>query len=170
MKRTAYTLLELIFIVVIIGILSGVAFYSFKPNYLKDDAAKVLMQLEATRYQAIGYDKALNNLGSPDYLTGCIDLTQMDKDSTALNGSTDYKFHSTITAKTTSGTSVDTLCYDKFGRIYDGTQDNNATDIEQSLINNDINITLFYPTPNDSVAILIDHKTGFPRIFYTDLL
>lgn len=161
MKHLGFTLLELIFIIVIIGILSGVAFYSFKPNYLHDDTANVLMQLEVAHYQGIDYDKAINALGNYDSSNGCIDLTKMDRNTTLLSNTRDYKFHSSITI---TPENLNILCFDKFGRTFDGEQDDNTTDIERSLLHNDTNITLTYR--NKQISILIDHKSGHPRVLY----
>ena len=160
MKHVGHTLLELIFIVVIIGILTGMAYYSFKPNYVRDDAAKVLMQIEVARYKGVGYDKAINTLGNYDASNGCIDLANLDNNTTGLDKADNYKFHSNIAIKPAN---LRILCFDKFGRTFDGNLDNNATDIEQSLLLKDINITLSYgKTP--PISILIDHKTGIARL------
>ena len=68
MKRNAFSLIELIFVIVLIGIMSGIGFYMSQPDYARQDAQYTLLKLKEARYRALGYD-ALDN-------AGCVTLTQ----------------------------------------------------------------------------------------------
>ncbi len=158
MKRYAYSLLELIFIIVIIGILTGIAFYGFRPDYLRNDVAKVVMELENTRYQGVGYDKTGLSTGGS---IGCIDLNDLDKNTTGLGGTKDYKFHSKVEVEVPS--SLEVACFDTFGRVFDGKKDNNLTDLTgNGYLKVDVKISLQYG--GKTRYIIIDHLSGFIRV------
>jgi len=144
--RKATTLIELIFVVVIIGILSGVAYYNFKPNHLRDDVNYVVLKLNEVRYQGINYDKRLSSLGSVDNSIGCIDISTLNENNNTSTKSNDYKFYSNISFSP-NGT---TLCFDIYSKpTLDGT-------------NTDINITLSYSGKNKTINI--NKTTGYIRI------
>ncbi len=156
--KKAFNLTELIFVLVIIGILTGVGFYSFKPNYLRNDTNFVLMKLENIRYSAIGYDKKLENLGSIDYSIGCINIRDLNK--TADNTkSKNYKFHSAIDVSP----AIEILCFDNLGRIHKGEDDNNRTTLD-SLLTSYVIITLKYQDENST--IILNSQSGFIDIKY----
>ena len=148
MKKEAFTLLELIFVVMLIGILSGIGFYSFKPHYLRNDINFVLMKLEETRYQGMDYDKS--RLSSGDS-TGCISIDALNKSDDAA-----YKFHSTLKNRP-----FEVLCFDTLGRDHNGTQDSNTTTID-SLVHQ--NLTLVYGYNGEEANISIDYLSGNIRI------
>ncbi len=108
MKR-GVSLVELVFVLVIVGILSGAALYSFKPRYLQDEANYLLMKILEAKYQGINYDK---RLATPDTnrSIGCIELTKE-----ALKAS--YKFHSQIAQD------FGVLCFDRYGRGWKGNRE-----------------------------------------------
>ncbi len=56
MKRNAFSLLELIFVIVLIGVISGIGFYMSRPDYSRQDAQYTLLKLKEARYRALGYD------------------------------------------------------------------------------------------------------------------
>ena len=140
MMKKAYTLVELIFVIVIIGILSGVGFYSFDPHYVRNDANIVLMKLEKSRYEAMYYDKRLGE--EDNNVTGCIDLSTL-KDTNSSTIDQNYKFHSDITPNT------GTICFDIFGR---------------SKSENDENITISYQ--NKTLQLNILKNSGYIDIIY----
>jgi len=105
--RRAFTLLELILVLVILGVLSAAAWYSYRPHYLAQDVDFVQMQLLRAKYRGIQYDK---RHATPDTnrSIGCVDLQEAAwKD---LAKKLHYALHSTITSSYT------TLCFDSFGR------------------------------------------------------
>ena len=153
MRRVGSSLIELIVVLVIIGVLSGVAVYSFKPNYLRDDISFVMLKIENTRYQAVQYNKGLATLDTPEYSVGCIDLRTLDDTTDTKTATQSYKFHATIT----NNSSVDVVCFDLLGRLHNGEDDNNATTLE-SLLFEDIVLTL--EDQGVSRTITIDAQTG----------
>jgi prepilin-type N-terminal cleavage/methylation domain-containing protein len=138
--KTAYTLIELLFVIVIIGVLSGVGFYNFKPAYLQNDAHMVKMKIEQVRYEAIHYDRVLGEESSE---IGCIDLASLQNSTSTIDKN--YKFHATINPN--SGK----ICFDIFGRL-DGDS------------SSDTNITLSYQDNNITLHIL--KNSGFVDIIY----
>jgi prepilin-type N-terminal cleavage/methylation domain-containing protein len=153
MKKEAFSLLELIFVLVIIGVLSGVGLYSFKPHYLRDDTNFVLLKLQDTKYKALSYDKSLND-GDINGSIGCIDLQKLNDVYDKKTKSNNYKFHSTITPPS----DLNILCFDTYGRIYNGENDDNATTLE-SLIYNNVIITLDYGNEEKNITIMT--HTGY---------
>jgi len=155
MKRYAFTLIEILFVLVIIGILVGVAFYSFKINYIKDDVSFILMKLERTKYQALNYDKSQGGSGS----TGCISLKEDDlKKEKTKTKSKPYKFRSSVT----NNSDIDVLCFDIYGNLHDGENDNNTTTVD-SLIHKNIVLTIKYnDTQEANITIL--NKSGYMMV------
>ena len=109
--RKAYTLIELIFVIVIIGILAGVASSSYKPNYLKSDIQFVSMQIKQAQYKGIGYEHFGMNLAIPDYTNGCIDVEKSAFEERATDGNVAYKLH-------LDAFDEGTICFDTKGRPY----------------------------------------------------
>ena len=151
MKKSV-TLVELIFVLVIIGILSFVGLYTFRPNFLRNDANLVFMKLETTRYQAIGYNKNLDDLGDINYSVGCIKIDDLNKSKE------DYKFRSTIEVDPAS---LDILCFDRYGRLHDGSIDNNKTTLN-SLLNNYVIIKVKQNEKN--ITLKLFSKSGYIKI------
>ena len=108
--RHAFSLLELIFVIVLIGIISGIGFYTAQPDYTRQDAQYTLLKLKEAHYRAIGYD-ALNP-------AGCVILT---KDALTNSDETprhEIKIEPSITY--TPNPAITTICFDSLGRPHDG--------------------------------------------------
>jgi len=105
--RKAFTLIELIFVIIIIGTLTGVGLNSFKTNYLINDVNFVVGKIRATQYQGIGYSKA--EFGTTDKLSSDIGCITLDEDS--LNDK-DFKIHATLGGDLAGKK----LCFDEKGR------------------------------------------------------
>ena len=54
--KNAYTLVELIFVIVIIGVLAGVASTSFKSDYLRADMNYIAAKIKEAQYKGIGFE------------------------------------------------------------------------------------------------------------------
>ena len=150
MRRKAFTLLELIFVIVIIGILAGTGFYYFQPHYLQNDRDFLELQLNTVRYEGLNYDKRNPSSRGMDYSVGCI--AQSDFFTARTTIGKHYKAHAGFTL--TPNENI--LCFDTFGRLHNGTDTNKTT--QSSLLNNNVVITLRYN--NKEKNITIDHFSG----------
>lgn len=107
--KKAFTLIELIFIIVIIGIIAGVGFSMVSPQYNLRDGEFLLLKIKQAKFKAMNYE------GQKD--STCITLTR-----TSLNNNENsnpknqhpYKFRSNVTS------AVNNLCFDSLGRPHDG--------------------------------------------------
>jgi len=150
MKKEAYTLLELIFVIIIIGILVGTGFYYFKPHYLQNDKDFLELQLNRVRYEGLNYDKRNPSSTGMDYSIGCIAKSDFFISHSTIDKH--YKKHATVTLTPDENT----LCFDTLGRLHKGTDGNKTT--QSSLLSSDIVITLKYN--NEEKNITIDHISG----------
>ncbi len=112
--RKAYTLLELIFIIVIIGILAGVASTTYKADYLKSDIKYIALKIKKAQYRGIGYEhKVFGTDNAPvDYINGCIRLEKTALQDKATEGKAQYKLH-------VDAFDAGTICFDAKGRPHD---------------------------------------------------
>ncbi|HIC43738.1 MAG TPA: type II secretion system protein [Sulfurimonas sp.] len=112
--RKAYTLVELIFVIVIIGVLAGVASTSFKSDYLSADADFIVAKIKQAQYKAIGFEHKVfgSNLAPVDYNNGCINLETISLEDSAVDGKVSYKLH-------VDSFDEGTLCFDAKGRPHD---------------------------------------------------
>lgn len=143
--RRAFTILELILVMVIVGILGAVAFYSYKPRYLAHDAEFVRMQLLKAHYQGISYDKRRLASGNA---TGCVALDGASLQ--ALASREHYKLHSGVSSD------YDTLCFDYLGRPH---LDDNRTRPASLVTQKTKILTLTYK--NRSIDFTILPATGY---------
>jgi len=149
MKARAFTLVELIFVIVIIGILSGIGFYSFDPHYLQNDRDFVELKLNRVRYEGLNYDKR-NPSSDMNYSIGCIAKDEL----LTADGTIDknYKSHAILTL--TPDQNI--LCFDTFGRLHDGTDNNKTT--QNSLLTQNVVISLEYNSKEKNITI--DYISG----------
>jgi prepilin-type N-terminal cleavage/methylation domain-containing protein len=118
MRRSAFTLIELVFVLLLVGILGAVATTLYKPGKLRNDAKFVKLRLQKTRYLATGYD-ARNFDGSFQAgVPGCIDLTPEGLEGDTSRAGAYRLQKSTIVS--VSGLTGNTLCFDHGGRPHDG--------------------------------------------------
>lgn len=153
--RSAFSMVELIFVMVIIGILAAAGTFYFRPNILQMDVDFVLSKIKETRFKGIGYNKY--NFGS--YISnevGCINLSTDGFKNMAEN----YKFKSEVTS------SVETLCFDYFGRPHrdrndSGDLDNNETRLD-TLLHAPLEIKLSYNGRSRTIVVL--PMSGFATV------
>jgi prepilin-type N-terminal cleavage/methylation domain-containing protein len=146
--RKAFSLLELIFVIVLIGIIAGVGSSMFKTNYLLNDTNFIVAKIREAQYQGIGYEH--NGFGieasTPDYDRGCVYLNDVN-----LSAS-DYKLHVTL-----GGDLKDkTLCFDSKGRPHEGDFTKSTLLTEQKMLNLINNSKI--------VSISIEPVTGYAII------
>ena len=154
--RSGFTMIELIFVIVLMGILVGIGTSFIPNNHLRNDTNFLLLQIKNQQKNAIGYDVAdfshawsEPEANSSDYNRTCIEfdkawLEARDKDSTHP-----YKFD----PKTTITADKDHICFDNLGRAY----------LNAQLLNSVTKITLTYPNKPKKV-ILIYPLSGYDII------
>ena len=129
-----FTLIELIFVVIIISLLSALAIISMPDNRLIDDYNVIKQKIINTKSQAIGYKEE----GSNEKF--CITLT---KDS--LNNDEDkvkYKIKSDISTNLDSNISnldSNILCFDYLGRSFERSVDVNLNNMLHKVV--EINVS-----------------------------
>ena len=116
--RRAVTFIELIFVMVILGVLTGLGFGFIKTNTAYRDGEAVLLKLKQARYKAMGHEGLL-----PD-LSGCVELNENGlSDPVSQTGG--YQLKSDINASWADGETW--LCFDSLGRPHKGQNDNLGT-------------------------------------------
>ena len=112
----AFTLIELIFVIVIIGIMTGIGITSFKPRYLMDDINFIQNKIKEVQFLGIGYEH--NNFGSeevnPDFNNGCIKIDKNSLNEDA-NNTNQISYHLHVDITVADGGS-DIICFDSKGR------------------------------------------------------
>ena len=151
MKR-AVTLVELVFVIVIIGVLLYIGVYSFKPKYLLNDTRYVYMKILQTKYEGINYDKSWQSTTNG---IGCIDLRLASLQSAGKEDH--YTFHASIS------NTLDTLCFDRYGRAH---ADDNATTASSLITSKQRIITLSYKHEEINISVL--PKSGYVIIDYPE--
>ncbi|WP_041354065.1 prepilin-type N-terminal cleavage/methylation domain-containing protein [Nitratiruptor sp. SB155-2] len=149
--RKAVTLIELIFVLIIIGVLIGIGFYAFKPKYLDNDANFIYAEILKAKYQGVNYDKrfAVNGIQAD---IGCIELSESALGSLAQKEH--YTFKSRITVNDPSQSIL--LCFDSYGRPH--LNDKN-TSFSSILNNKKTLVTLQYNQKEANITIF--PKTGY---------
>lgn len=137
--KKAFSLIELIFVIVLIGVLSGIGFTMSRPDYTRNDAQYALLKLKEARYRALGYDTG-NGSSAPQ---GCVTLT---KAALSNNEPPKHEIKSTIAPIT--GLTTAMICFDALGRPHDG----NSTALS-TLIPSDLNILFSHADKNSSIRI-----------------
>ena len=123
------TLIEIIFVIIIIGIVSAIGAISFHPRTLENDAKFIALAIDKTKKEAIGFDHRAFGGGEITDIKeiGCITLTKDGIYSSFRQGTSHYRLKSSI-----SGDMVGKkLCFDNIGRPSEG----NYTNILSSIIN-----------------------------------
>ncbi|MEO1954224.1 MAG: type II secretion system protein [Campylobacterales bacterium] len=112
MIKKAFTLIELIFVIVLIGIMAGVASSSFKTNYLLNDTNFIALKIKEAQSLGIGYEHLDFGGGvSSSDKTGCIRIYKDTLEENATNKhEVNYKLHVTLDPEDT------TICFDSKGR------------------------------------------------------
>jgi len=137
--KKAFTLVELIFVIVIIGIIGAVASSTFKTNYLAQDASFMLAKIKQTQYKGVGLDHRNFDGTIIADTTGCIDLNQDILNESSVNGDITYKGH-------VDNFDYGTVCFDVKGRPHDSTHNGNLSGQK--------NIVLTYNGETKTILIL----------------
>jgi len=143
----AFSLIELIFVIVIIGILTFSALEFIPDNTLISDKEMLKLKIMQKKSNALGYKK----IGFNDYICITFDKDYLNDEDKNSSEKVHYRFKSDISVEGLSGNRV---CFDNFGRIY-----NNEVDVMlDNLVDDVIIIKLIYR--NDEKNITIYPLTG----------
>jgi len=111
--KKGFTLIELIFVIVIMGILSGAAVMSLPDNRLMSDINFVTSQIKKKQMNALIYDVYdFNDASWRDnfYEKSCIDTANIKSDEKNSKSARKYQLKSTLTSAK--------ICFDALGRPY----------------------------------------------------
>ena len=136
----AFSLIELIFVIVIMGILTFSALEFIPDNTLISDKDMLKLKIMQKKSNALGY----KNIGLDDYNYICITF---DKDYLNNNEDENYTFKSDISIDGLSGNRV---CFDSFGRMYDKEID---IELKNLISSKTILITLKYKDQKQNIVI-----------------
>ena len=142
-----FTLIEVIFAILIMGILTFIGFEFLPDNTLNDDtkALKNLINLKVTN--ALGYEANMSD--SNDKKKVCIEFNTTKLNNEENYSKIKYFFKSEINS------SVNLVCFDKFGRVFKNEVDAN----DSNLLDKNVIITLKYK--NQEKNITIYKQTGY---------
>jgi len=148
MKR-AFTLIELILVIVIIGIVT-IASAMFLPNHtLLNDSNFISMEIKRVQSKAIGNNQYVFNSNTwranPD-TSSCITLTKASLNISKAQGG-GYAIHRDTTISVTPN-SINRVCFDHLGKPY-------ANDFQiANVLVNSVNITVQYRDETRVIKIL----------------
>ena len=148
--RSAFTILELIFVIILIGIIAAVGAGTFKTNYLLHDTNFIRAKIAEAHYRAIGYERRnFDGTRIANDFRACVDFTLLDEN--ASDGSGKYRLHVTVDS---SDFQNDMLCFDAKGAPYEG-------DYAQKIVAQKM-LKVQYRT--DERIIAIEPQTGYAII------
>ncbi len=110
----AFTMVELIFVIILVGILAGIGSNFMPDNRLLNDTNFLTLKIKEKQRNAIGYD--INGFAKPwskeNNLT-CIDFNTTILEEEDSHTQKPHKFNSAISVDANR-----TLCFDEYGRPY----------------------------------------------------
>ncbi|MDD3344242.1 MAG: type II secretion system protein [Sulfurospirillaceae bacterium] len=139
--QRAFSLVELIFVIVVMGILARIASNYMPDNRLTNDTHYIAMQIKHIQKNAIGYEAY--RFGQSQYW----DINNSDNNATCVVLSTSilegldkkgYSLSSTITANQPK------FCFDSIGRPYTNNQ----------LLSTKVDINVTYNNKNNTISVL----------------
>ncbi len=150
----AFTLIELIFVILLIGIMAKLGFSAFKPKYLINDVNFIQMKIKEAQFLGTGFEH-LNFDGtviSGYNDIGCIRIEKKSLEENATSPKNiSYKLHVNINPSDT------TICFDSKGRPH---KDNfNGKLLTQQILFN-------FKYSNKERNITIEPITGYAIISY----
>ena len=137
----AFTLIELIFVIVIMGILTFVGVSYMPDNTLYDDAKELKNLINLKQTYALGYEANMSD--DNDKKKVCITFDKNSLNNEENSSRIKYYFKSDINSN------INTVCFDKFGRPF-----NNSIDMQDdNLLHNNVIITLNYRNQEKNITI-----------------
>jgi len=183
MKRYAFTLLELVFVIIVIGILAVVAMPNFKGNPLQTAAEQVATHIRYTQHLAMVDDKFDPANGTWFQGKWAIDLCQPAYTISTLNGT--MTATDPLTKTDINGTAVEDfnladqfsitgiavaggncrIAFDNMGRPYGFTAAGLPATAYDGILNADTVITLRHTDGNATITVV--DETGYVSVAYT---
>jgi len=152
MIKKAFTLLELIFAIVIIAVMAGVGSSAFKPKYLIDDTNFIVSKIKEAQYRGIGYEH-LNFSGVINNDIGCITFDKANLDENATNSNEiNYKIHVDFVDLASNDLKDNRICFDSKGRPH-------IASFNGTLLNEKWELKLKYS--NETKTITMQPITGY---------
>ena len=150
----AFTLIELIFVIVIMGVLSFIAISYIPDNTLSDDTKALKDFIKYKESYALGYEADMNNLD--DKKKVCITFDKNEINNEENTSKIRYFIKSDISSYVGNEKVNNlTVCFDKFGRPFE----NSIDERDQNLLHKNVTIVLQYK--NKSKTITIYKITGY---------
>ena len=135
-------MIELIFVIVIMGILTFSVLEFIPDNTLISDKEMLKLKIMQKKSNALGYKR----IGFDDYICITFDKDYLNEEDKNSSEKVHYTFKSDISVE---GLSENKICFDSFGRIYDG-----EIDIKlENLINKVIIIRLTYKNEEKNITL-----------------
>ena len=142
-----FTLIELLFVMILMGILSTVAIMHMPNNTLSADTQTLKFLILQKRSNAINFKADMNRADENGSV--CITFTKDDlnREENSTDAKIKYFYKSNISVA--SGLSGDTLCFDQYGRPFDGRVNDNLSGLcQQNVI-----ISLSYRGKTKNITI-----------------
>ncbi|GAB6074015.1 pilus assembly FimT family protein [Nautilia lithotrophica] len=139
----AFSLIELIFVIVIMGILSFIGLQFIPDETLTSDTQMLKEKLLQKKSNALGY----TIYGNDSYVCLTLDTSVLNSEDKNSNEKVHYKFKSQISVNGLKN--GNTICFDSLGRPFDGEIDINLTKI----IHTNIIISLKYKNDEQNFSI-----------------
>lgn len=150
--KKAFTLIELIFVIVILGVLGGIGFSSMRSDYANKDGNFLLLKVKEARYKAIGFEGNKNE--------ACIVIDRATINSNELNSPSPYNIRSNITIN--PNLTNNRLCFDALGRPHNGNAYNGNNIVLNNLIQQNLAINL--TNSGDLCSIRVHPLSGYAII------
>ncbi len=149
--KKAFTLIELIFVIVIIGIMAAVGSSFFRSDYLRNDVQFILSKIQEAHYRGIGYEH--NDFGiestTPDYQNGCIELKKNRLNDSVTNATVHYNLY-------VDDFDYGVLCFDAKGRPHHDNFKKSTLLTTQKVLN--------FTYSGNSQSIIIEPVSGYAII------
>ena len=148
----SFTLIELIFVIIIVGILSVLGIESIPDNTLNNNTHFVYNKILEKKANAIGFNADMSK--SDENRTVCITFTK----DWIKNDENYSKVKFNLSNRISISADINTICFDSLGRPYDGAVKNDFS----NMLHTKKQITLTYN--NNSKNIIIYPMTGYVEI------
>ncbi len=154
--RQGFTLIELIFVIALIGILGAVGTSFYKSDRLLADTRFIAAKIMQTRYGAIGYDHRNFDGTFTGGTTGCLTLDRAGLEDAASKAG-GYRLDARVQI-TVSGMGGNTICFDEKGYPHDGDFS------EGSLLHQKVDINVSISGKSDLITVM--PLSGYAKIIY----